>query len=314
MKHPITVVGLSDFIMKEYKNQFCSADLYNGKAGLSLALFIASMHLQDEKMENIAYDLIKESLALSNQADLSFETGLAGIGYTLLFLIENKYLDADFYDLFGKEYETIITELNAINQNPIQLLNSLKDIYFLSTMGRLKKDNRVEQIIRKIIEGCELFFTIQFYKFTNIHYLYKKIYILDAFNLYLRMVDYLGYVKLSPSLLEVYATLYRNGRVASSVETGYYLNRIIGNHVEEYNDVITENVNYGIINSHHYTQSLKEMIDLARFEHLSHNDLFLDYSYNDLMKRVDEKYNPLGYGAGLARLLIYLLNKDVELL
>lgn len=250
MKQQVTVANIADFILQEYKKYTRSAGLYNGKAGLSLSLFIASEYLQDEKMEDIAYDLIKESLVIK-QTDCRFETGLAGIGYALLFLIENKYLDAEFDDLFGEQYEAIIKGFDKIEQDPVRLVNSLKDIYFLSKVGKIKKDDRIEVAIKKIFEGCELFFTVQSHDFTDIHYVGKKMQILNIYNIYLKLVDHVGHAHFSPSLLETYASLYRSGKIASFFETGYYLNRITGKYsIEGYEDCICENIDNGLKNSY----------------------------------------------------------------
>ena len=311
MNLQITPADIADYILQKY-NITRSPGLYDGKAGLSLSLFIASGYLKDEKMEDIAYELIKESLALK-QMDIRFETGLAGIGYVLMHLIENRYLDADFDDLFGEQYEAIIKGLEKIEQEPVKLVNSLKDIYFLSKVGKFKKDDRAERAIKKMLEGCELFLTVQFHDFADIHHSGKKIQILNAYILYLKLVDYVGHAHFSPSLLETYASLYRDGRVASSFETGYYLNRIAERYaIKEYEDVVAENIDRGVKNSYPNTLSLKEMIDFAK---LTHNDRHITCNtIQNLSGFVNETHNPLGYGAGLARLLIHCIDKNVELL
>jgi hypothetical protein len=312
MKQQVTVANIADFILQEYSKNSCSTGLYNGKAGLSLSLFIASEYLHDEKMEDVAYELIKESLALK-QTDFRFETGLAGIGYALLYLIENKYLDADFDDLFDEQYEAIIKGLETIEQDPIRLVNSLKDIYFLSKADEIKNDDRIGITIKKILEGCELFFTVQFHDFADIHYVNKKFHVLNAYNVYLKLVDFVGYTCFSPSLMRTYASLYRNGKIASSFEAGYYLSRITERHsITGYEDVISENIRNGITNSHPHTLYLKEMIDFTK---ATQNDQHITgRTIRDLSKFVDERQNPLGYGSGLARLLIFSINKDIELL
>ena len=68
-----------------------SSGLYNGKAGIALALFEVARYLQDEYIEEQAFDLLQEAL-VSKTEDISFENGLSGIGYVLLYLIENEWL------------------------------------------------------------------------------------------------------------------------------------------------------------------------------------------------------------------------------
>ena len=74
--------------------------LYNGKAGFSLSLFAASGFLQDNELEDTAYKLFLESL-ITSKNDLSFENGLSGIGYVILYLIENKYVEANSMNFSG---------------------------------------------------------------------------------------------------------------------------------------------------------------------------------------------------------------------
>ena len=66
---------LSDFI----RLNACglqSAGLAMGKAGVAIALFEAARTLQDEAMEDDAYDLLREAL-LSRHTDLDMQNGWA---------------------------------------------------------------------------------------------------------------------------------------------------------------------------------------------------------------------------------------------
>jgi len=305
-----------------------STGLYNGKAGLSFALFITASYLQDEQIEDEAFNLLKESIVIRNQ-DLSFETGLAGIGYTLLCLIENKYLDANFDEIFGEQYEMIIKGFETIEKYPMKLLNSLKVIYFLSKVNHIKReDNRTGKIIQKIFEGLELFLIVQFQDFTDIHYINKKEKVLNIYKTYLQLVDYSGYIYFSNSVLEDYAVLYRKGRIVSSLETGFYLRNIATKHdISSYDDVIAENIKNGMNNIYVDMLSLKERIDLAKivssvkskddkeYDRLLYfENLRKGMEIKDLLKMVDKKSYPLGYGAGLSRFLIYCVNQQFELL
>ncbi|GHT66029.1 hypothetical protein AGMMS50239_26840 [Bacteroidia bacterium] len=131
--------------------------LYNGKAGLSLSLFEVSRCLRDEKIEDKAFNLLQEVLIIKNKDD-NFENGLAGIGYTLLYLIENKLLEADFDEIFGEQYEALIKNLENIEKEPLRLVNSLRIIYFLSKVGNIKReDDRLPKIIKKYLKDWNYF-------------------------------------------------------------------------------------------------------------------------------------------------------------
>jgi len=322
-----TIRKISEKLLQDVEKA-TSTGLYNGKAGLSFALFITASYLQDEQIEDEAFNLLKESIVIKNQ-DLSFETGLAGIGYTLLCLIENKYLDANFDEIFGEQYEMIIKGFETIEKYPMKLLNSLKVIYFLSKVNHIKReDNRTGKIIQKIFEGLELFLIIQFQDFTDIHYINKKADVLNIYKIYLHLVDYSGYTHFSNSVLEDYAALYRNGKIASSLETGFYLRNMAARQgMKIYDDIITDNINNGISNIRLNTLSLKERIDLAKIisiikpkddrkydKLLYFENLREEMEIQDLLKTVDKKSYPLGYGGGLSRFLIYCVNQQIELL
>jgi len=305
-----------------------SGGLYNGKAGLSLSLFMASRFLQDESLEDVAYQLLKESLAVKTR-DISFENGRSGTGYALLYLIENNYLEADFDEIFGEENEMIIKNLSSIEKMPLLLLHLRQTVYFLSKVNGIKKeDSRISKIIQKFFEGLELYLIIQFQDFTDIRYINRKADVLNIYKTYLKLIDYSGYNHFSHALLEDYAALYRNGKIMSSLETGFYLSKITERYnIKGYENVIKENFDYGIKNIHTSTLSLKERIDMAKIidgigckdvkvQELLPNieDLQKEKALQDLLKAFDEKSFPFGSGAGLGRLLIYCINKNIELL
>jgi hypothetical protein len=229
-------------------------------AGLSLSLFVASGYLQDEQVEAKAFDLLQESL-VAKQGDMTFENGLAGIGYTLFYLIENKFLEADFDKIFGEQYEEIIRSFSNIEKKPLRLINSLQIIYFLSkAASNIKKDNeRLQEIIKRIFEGLELFLIIQFYDFADIRYVNDKTAVLNIYETYLKLVDCSGYKYFSNSLLNDYADLYRKGRLVSSVVAGFYLNILVNRYkIKGFADIIDDNIRNDIRNIYINALSLKQ--------------------------------------------------------
>lgn len=83
-----------------------SSGLYNGKAGMSWALFETARLLGDEYMEDQAVRTLQEAL-LTQTKDAGFEKGLSGIGYVLLCLIRDGLVDADFDELFADKLALI---------------------------------------------------------------------------------------------------------------------------------------------------------------------------------------------------------------
>lgn len=233
---------LIDYILlNTYKVK--SNGLYNGKAGLSLSLFVASDYLQDERLEDKAFDLLQKSL-ITKSKDFSFENGWSGIGYALLYLIENKLLEADFDEIFGEQHEEIIKSYKNIDKEPIRLINSLQVIYYFSKILNIKREDvRLQKIIKKIMEGVEMFLIVHFNDFADIRYINDKASVLNIYETYLKLVDYSDYKYLSESVLKDYVELYRKGRIVSSLTTGIYLNKILKkNHIKNYEDVIRNNI------------------------------------------------------------------------
>ena len=219
--------------------------------------------------------------------------------------------------------------LQNIEKVPLMLLKSLQIVYFLSKVSYIKEeDKRVHEIIKKIFEGIELYLTVQFYDFVDTRYINKKLDVLNTYKTYLKLVDYSGYTHFSRYLLEDYVALYRKGKITSSLEVGFYLSRITGKYnIKEYEDVINENINNSINNIYLDALSLKERIDFAKiindikYKKINEFDLLQEIeNMNEdkvilsLLKTIDEKSFPFGYGAGLGRLLIYRINKQIELL
>ena len=329
MIHKEVIRKIANYILQNADN-IIRTGLYDGKAGLSLSLFIASEYLQDEHMEDIAHDLLQEALIIRN-SDINFENGLAGVGYSLLYLIENNYLEADFDEIYGIQYEAIIENIENIENDPLRLINSLQTVYFLCYAKRIKKDDeRITKIIKMIIEGLELFLLVQFHDFYDIRCIFKKTDILNVYKRYLQLIDYLNYIDFSRILLDDYAALHKKRRIISSLEIGYYLSKITAKYnINEHESTINDNIFNSINNIYLDTLSLKERIDYSKilncinyngvseYNILPKIESFLKVKDNliqNLLTTVDEKSFLFGYGGGLGRLLIYYINNKTELL
>lgn len=299
--------------------------LYNGKAGLALSLFEVSRYLQDEEIENKAFGLLQESL-LGRTKDCSFENGLSGIGYVLLYLMENGMVEADFEEMFGEKHEKIIGSFDTIDKEPDALLNALKMIYYLSSVKKMKgNDRRMDDMIRKIKEGAELYLSVHFFDFKDIRYIQDKTTVLKIFAAYLKLIDYSGEIRFSKSLLDGYARLYRDGKITSSVVAGHYLKKIsFANNMDAYGDIIDDNIARAIRNIHPEILMFGEKIDLTKVmdeEGISfdpalcpHIDIKGEEVAKDVLKVVCPDSLHLGYQCGVARYLIYGVNRSAVLL
>ena len=171
---------LADFVLLNACS-VSSTGLYNGKAGMSLCLFEVARTICDEYLEDSAFELLQESL-LSNNKDISFENGLSGIGYVLQYLIDNKFIEADFDEMFGEQTEKVLVSLEKPEYSTHILQNSLKIIYFLSDVNRSKNNKRIENQIQSIFNSVEHFLITQFDDFKQPDNKSNKLMVLNFFE------------------------------------------------------------------------------------------------------------------------------------
>jgi len=300
-----------------------SNSFYYGKAGISLALFEAFRYTQNENTENEAFNLLQEAL-VSQRGDCSFEKGLSGIGYVLCYLIENKFIEADFDEIFGEQYEKIIKSFEKIELNPEKLLSSPRVIYFLSLVKNVKpKDERPQKIIKKIFEGLELFLIVQFQDFTDINYINDKMSVLNIYETYLKLINYTNYRYFSHSLLRNYVNLYQSGILTTSPYIGYYLAMLVNeNKITGYDDVINDHIINGGKNINFDNLSLKEKVDFIKLisdmedNGIKHHNpaINLKEMKQNLFLQIDVNSCMLDYEIGLSRLLLFCVNRRTKLL
>lgn len=96
---------LADYlILNGYSKE--GSGLYYGKAGIAIGLFELSRFLQDERIEDHAFELLKQSL-LTKAEFCDLEIGLSGIAYALRYLTKNHFIEADQNELFGEKLRKI---------------------------------------------------------------------------------------------------------------------------------------------------------------------------------------------------------------
>lgn len=301
-----------------------SSGLYNGKAGVALALFEVARFLQDEEIEDKAFALFQETL-IRNKNDYSFENGLSGVGYVLIYLITNKFIDADFEEILKEQCEMIIKDFESIDKQPDKLLSSLKIIYFLSVLKDIHhEDIRLNQIIEKVFQGVELYLSLQFFDWKNISYINNKAFVLQTLETYLKLIDFSRYTNFSNYLMSSYAELYRSGRIASSLPIGYYLDKITKqNKISLYFDVINDNISNGMKNIHLNLLALDEKINLIKIVESYEENLgdvrlasidICGESFNKIKRMIRPNHPQYGYQLGLSRYLIYCVNKKAILI
>ena len=74
--------------------------LYQGKIGLSLFYFMYARYSGNSILEDYAEELFYEVFAnVSSETSICFGDGLAGIGWTIIYLYQNHYIDGEIRDL-----------------------------------------------------------------------------------------------------------------------------------------------------------------------------------------------------------------------
>lgn len=302
-----------------------STGLHNGKAGIALVLFEAAKHFQDNYIEEQTIELLKESL-LSKNENIGFEEGLSGIGYVLLYLIKNKFVEADFDKLFGKNLNKTIdtltiwkekraTEQLFSNQNIVLFLYSIPDenkslVRFIELFSDTAKSVISDQIIR----SSQLTSSI------------SKTNLLGSFSNYLKLATHCTRFKPSADVLNRYMEAYREGRFASDFIIGHYLHLIaLKEKDKDMEAVAGTNKHYGIRNLQIETMSLSARLDLLYVLSLYKEEyreqaaglekgLFDCKQADTLEKSLSESIPPAsfmsGYQSGVSRFLLYWVYKQ----
>lgn len=304
-----------------------SSGLYNGKAGISLCLFEVARFLQDEYIEEQAFRLLQEAL-LSRNDDVGFENGLSGIGYVLLYLIDNKFIDTDFNEIFAPQWEKIKEKIEKSDGEKLvkyhfrvvfllDMLSSMGDDYkdaksfasvFSDTASHLLKEN-----IQAIGKNQDIYIKTEFAAF---------------FETYLKMVVVCRHFPQSNDVLDSYAQLYRQNKLVCSFPTGYYLRKIAktnkGIHLAE---IAEAHCCHALKNIYPQTMMLSQRIDmlylLRQDEEMFRPQIKLlenDFFENDsgqaleqaLLSAIGTNYFLAGYRSGIARFLLYWIYCNIN--
>lgn len=323
MTHEIAIRKLIDYLLLNAYS-VNSTGLYSGKVGLSLCLFEVSKLLQDEYIEEQAFELLQESL-LSINTDISFENGLSGIGYVLLYLIENKFIEADFEESFGGSLKKIVKGLEVIEKQKPQkcISNHFRIVFFLNSLSNHSNnsDDQVKHLINFFSEETarlleEYISTIE--KQRNVHLKME----LNAFiETYLKIATLCPHFTPIPNVLNQYAKLYQQNKLVCSFSIGHYLDRI----TKEWNnqkleEVAKINKSLAIKNIYPEAMFLSQRINMLcllrqnQEKYAKEIELLEDGYYHNirgdalernLMRDIDPANFVAGYQFGIARFLLY---------
>ncbi|MFI3315360.1 MAG: hypothetical protein R3Y04_06810 [Rikenellaceae bacterium] len=150
---------ISDFALEYHLGYFLAINGsgthncgFAGKGSACLSLFELSREFNDSKFEDYAFKLLQESL-LTNNKSVSFLAGLTGVGYTLCYLINNRFISDDFEEFFDSKHELIINSLSLPNAKV-----TAAELYYFVEYFRLrgKIPSFINQLIRNSFDSNSL--------------------------------------------------------------------------------------------------------------------------------------------------------------
>lgn len=191
-----------------------SSGLYNGKAGMALALFETANILDDNYIEEQALQTLQEALLTQNK-DTSFESGLSGIGYVLLCLIRNELIDADFDELFADKLALIhkyATKLCADAAKGNLQIDGMKIILFMDLHHLLTGNNQSLELRNRLLNAYGEIFKKLLSEFrTESEPLSHNCFLMFVEN-YLRIVNECNLTDIPTDVIDYYITGYESGR------------------------------------------------------------------------------------------------------
>ncbi|WP_347718900.1 hypothetical protein [uncultured Alloprevotella sp.] len=291
--------------------------IYFGMAGISIALFEAAKVLEDKEVEERAFNLIQHAL-VSHSFDKSYESGLSGIGMALIYLIQRNFLEADFNELFSDKLQLILNAYEKVDLQPNTLLSTTRVVQFLSAVKPLSDKSEIQSVINKFLQGIELFLSIQFFDWRDPHYVGKKQSVIGLFNTYLKLVKTAKYKHYSRTLLQAFLQLFKEGRIAKSLHLGSSLAAIAEmDESDEYQDIIDENIRYGLKNMYFSHAFLDEQISILNAVSLlpkEYTSLRIRILSKKLIPNLRPNTPPSSLLSGLSRWILYLCNPQNNLL
>lgn len=306
-----------------------SSGFYNGKIGISLALFEAARYLNDDYIESQAFELLQEAL-LCKSEDISFENGLSGIGYVLIYLIENKFIDADFWELFAEKHKKIVDKLKILRkrQDENDLLRSFTVICYLDILNKCGVENENEYLMNYLSYEVSQLLVKRFLSIKENRNIYPKIDVLKIFQLYLKVGYYCSNFNITIEVLNNYFDLYNQNKLASSIFIGYYLSSLEKKVKLEKNETVgIRNREIAISNINPDILTFSEKLDLLNlFYRDRKNNLcgikqiesnFLEFENIELFeKKIVQSVYPsdfiAGYQSGIARFLLFCIFQNTN--
>lgn len=206
-----------------------ASGLNSGRMGCSLALYEASQVLGDDYLEDEAFMLLQESI-LSQMDDLGFHKGWSGIGFALMYLIRNNYLEADLGEVFGERMEQICVFLeDKLRKNVLFIAEELEMLYFVNEMALCDHSKRWEKIRNRMNEKADekILSLIDRCSKTTVNI--SRSSVQNQLNAYLNYRLPEENRKSMELVIEKYMDLYHRGLLPDNLVTYLQISKILGN-------------------------------------------------------------------------------------
>lgn len=260
-------------------------DFHQGKAGIAITLFEIARFSQDELVEEHAFSLLQECLATETENE---EIKLS-IGYCLNYLIKNKFLDADYVELYSEQQNDIIDYIINQEYNINNCYNYANQLFYISFLSdHISKDtlkrslevikNNILMVLNDLEQEVDLKKSIYFYKYAskllsicNAIYIPNEIIFqfinrIEAIDNCFKMVDCINEDALYPINLFIYKRKYAKGYEA--------------NLKKQMNDIIIATLDF--------KQKVDLVFNIYKLYHLDHKN---DYRHiaNQILEMIIDK-------------------------
>lgn len=127
-----------------------SQGLMHGNAGICIFFYILSQKTGNEEYRKLAEDLLDKVFAnLDSQTSTDFESGLAGIGWGIEYLVQNQFAEGDTDEILEEIDNKIFKVLNEESISSFELANGLAG-YLFYLINRLKNRKTPQSMAQQI--------------------------------------------------------------------------------------------------------------------------------------------------------------------
>ena len=316
----------ADFVMLN-SCSVSSSGLYNGKAGMSWALFETARLLDDEYMEEQALQTLQEAL-LTQTKNVGFEKGLSGIGYVLLCLIRDGLVDADFDELFADKLALVHGYAGKLCTDAAEgslQIGGMKNILFLDMHHRCTGNAQSLELRNRLLKAYGKMFKEPLCDFNREKVQVSKVDFLMYVEDYLKIVDECDPEELPTDMIDNYIEGYMKGKWMSRFSLAaalYGIARKVGN--PEWEAVAMQQADIALHTVDVHRETLRSMTDILSYELPLESYRKKRTEVRSFLFPTDEqtwlqhlscaiahKGMVAGYASGMARLLLCTVNECI---